>query len=146
MIPNLTPILITLGVMGWFDFPLDGFTLLIGSVAIGLAVDDTIHFMHNFRRYYDRMGDAREAVHETLQTTGQALLFTTLVLCTGFFIFMLGSMRSTFNFGFLTGFALAIALLANVTLAPALMTLVTRRSERRSRREPGLDRTRKSVP
>ncbi|MDB4433179.1 efflux RND transporter permease subunit [bacterium] len=132
MIPNLTPILITLGVMGWFDFPLDGFTLLIGSVAIGLAVDDTIHFMHNFRRNYDRGGSAREAVLETLQTTGQALLFTTLVLCTGFFIFMLGTMRSVFAFGFLTGLALALAFLADVALASALVTLVARRGRRRA--------------
>jgi predicted RND superfamily exporter protein len=128
MIPSLSPILITLGVMGWFDFPLDGFTLLIGSVAIGLAVDDTIHFTHNFRRYHERAGDARQAIRETLQTTGQALLFTTLVLCASFFIFMLGTMRSTSNFGFLTGFALAVAFLANVTLGPALMTLITSRS------------------
>ena len=132
MIPNLTPILITLGVMGWFDFPLDGFTLLIGSVAIGLAVDDTIHFMHNFRRYYGRAADEREAVLESLQTTGQALLFTTLVLSTGFFIFMLGTMRSVFAFGFLTGLALALAFLADVALASALVTLVARLGRRRA--------------
>ncbi len=126
MIPNLTPILMTLAVMGWFGFPLDGFTLLIGSVALGLAVDDTIHFMHNFRRYYDRTGDAAEAVRLTLATTGQAMFVTTLVLCAGFFVFMLGRMNSTVNFGFLTGFALALAFVADVLLAPALMVLVTR--------------------
>ncbi|MCP3898258.1 MAG: Fis family transcriptional regulator, partial [Desulfobacteraceae bacterium] len=51
MIPNIYPIIIMLGIMGWFDFPMDLFTMLVGSIAIGLAVDDTIHFMHNFRRY-----------------------------------------------------------------------------------------------
>ena len=132
MIPNLTPVVIILGVMGWFDFPLDTFTLLIGSIVIGLAVDDTIHFMHNFRRYYERTGNAREAVHRTLETTGQALLFTTLVLCTGFIVFMFGDMQSTANFGFLTSFALAVAFLADVALAPALMLLVTGRTERRA--------------
>jgi predicted RND superfamily exporter protein len=137
MIPNLSPILITLGVMGWFDLPMDGFTLLIGSIAIGLAVDDTIHFTHNFRRYYERTGDAREAIRETMQTTGQALLFTSLVLCTGFFVFMFGTMRNTFNFGFLTGFALALAFVANVTLAPSLMTLITRNDRRRETVERG---------
>ena len=136
MIPNLAPILITLGVMGWFDFPLDMFTLLIGSIAIGLAVDDTIHFMHNFRRYYERMGDAREAVHETLRTTGQALLFTTLVLCSGFSVFVFGDMRSTFNFGFLASLALAMAFLADVTLAPALIMVFTARERRRAAQEP----------
>jgi hypothetical protein len=127
MIPNLSPILITLGMMGAFAFPLDGFTLLIGSVAIGLAVDDTIHFLHGFQRYYDRSGDAIGAIRETLQSTGQALLFTTLVLCAGFFLFTLGTMQSTQNFGFLTGFALIVAFLADVTLVPAIIGLLTRR-------------------
>ncbi len=136
MIPNLAPILITLGVMGWFDFPLDTFTLQVGSIAIGLAVDDTIHFMHNFRRYYERTGDAREAVHETLRTTGQALLFTTLVLCSGFLVMVFGDMRSTFNFGFLASFALAMAFLADVTLAPALIMVFTGREQRRAAQEP----------
>jgi predicted RND superfamily exporter protein len=127
MIPNLSPILITLGMMGAFAFPLDGFTLLIGSIAIGLAVDDTIHFLHNFQRYYDRSGDAIGAIRQTLQTTGQAMLLTTLVLCAGFFLFTLGTMQSTQNFGFLTGFALVVAFLADVTLVPAIIGLLTRR-------------------
>jgi predicted RND superfamily exporter protein len=126
MIPNLAPILVTLGVMGWFEIPLDAFTLLIGSIAIGLAVDDTIHFMHNFRRYYERSGDIRGSVRETLASTGQALLFTSLVLSTGFFLYMLASMRILFFFGLLTGFTIIVAFLADVLLAPALMALVMR--------------------
>jgi predicted RND superfamily exporter protein len=126
MVPNLAPILITLGVMGWFEIPLDAFTLLIGSIAIGLAVDDTIHFMHNFRRYYQRSGDLRGSVRETLASTGQALLFTSLVLSTGFFLYMLASMRVLFYFGLLTGFTIIVAFLADVILAPALMALAVR--------------------
>jgi predicted RND superfamily exporter protein len=126
MVPNLTPILITLGVMGWFEIPLDAFTLLIGSIAIGLAVDDTIHFMHNFRRYYERSGDIRGSVRETLASTGQALLFTSLILSTGFFLYMLASMRVMFYFGLLTGFTIIVAFLADVILAPALMALAVR--------------------
>jgi predicted RND superfamily exporter protein len=129
MAQNLAPILITLGVMGWFHFPLDGFTLLIGSIAIGLAVDDTIHFMHNFRRSHDRGNDVRAAVRETLETTGQALLFTTLVLCSGFIVFIAGDMQSTVSFGFLTSLALAVAFIADITLAPALVMLFSRRDE-----------------
>ena len=132
MIPNVAPIVITLAVMAWFDLPLDAFTLLIGSIAIGLAVDDTIHFMHNFRRYYERYDDAPRAIEETLATTGQAMFVTTLVLCTGFFIFMFATMVSVNLFGFLTGFALLIAFLADVSLAPALMMLVTRRGALRT--------------
>ncbi|MCI5120583.1 MAG: hypothetical protein D3908_05215 [Candidatus Electrothrix sp. AUS4] len=126
MIPNLFPIFLTLGVMGWFHVPLDLFTMLVGSISIGLAVDDTIHFMHNFRRYFDHTGDAKLAVMETLHSTGRAMLITSCVLSLGFFIFMFASMNNLFNFGWLTGFTIVTALLADYFIAPALMVLVNR--------------------
>jgi len=126
MIPNLAPIILTLGLMGWTGIPLDAFTLLVGSIAIGLAVDDTIHFMHHFRRYFEVSGDAGLAIHDTLHSTGQALLYTSLVLSAGFFIYMFASMDNLFYFGFLTGLTIIVAFLADVVLAPALITLVTR--------------------
>jgi predicted RND superfamily exporter protein len=126
MIPNLTPIVIMLGIMGIFSFPMDVFAMMVGSIAIGLAVDDTIHFMHNFRRYYEQKGDPVWAVHETLQTTGRAMLVTTVVLSIGFFIFMFASMQNIFNFGVLTGVTIIMALLADYFLAPALMVIVNK--------------------
>ncbi len=129
MVINFSPILVTMGlIMGFADIPLDVFTLLIGGIALGLAVDDTIHFFHNFRRYYGASGDVREAVRETLLTSGRAMLFTTLVLVTGFWMFMLATMNNVFNFGMLTGLTLIFALLADFLLAPAIMVLVTRTS------------------
>jgi predicted RND superfamily exporter protein len=130
IIPNLTPILLTLGVMGWAGLGLDTFTMMIGSIAIGLAVDDTIHFMHNFRRYYARSGDAAEAVRETLASTGQAMLFTSLVLSTGFSIYAFADMTVLHNFGLLTAFTIVTAFLADVILSPALMVLAARRASR----------------
>ncbi|MBW1804639.1 MAG: MMPL family transporter, partial [Deltaproteobacteria bacterium] len=124
MIPNLLPVVLTLGVIGWLDFPLDMFTMLIGSIAIGLAVDDTVHFMHNFRRYHYETGDVKEAVRRTLTTAGRAMLVTSIVLSLGFFIFMLASMKNLFYFGLLTGITIITALLADFLLAPALMMLV----------------------
>ncbi len=123
MLPNLAPIIMTLGLMGWTGIYLDAFTLLIGSIAIGLAVDDTIHFMHNFERYYGRSGDVRRAVADTLRTTGQALLMTSIVLSAGFFIYMAADLENFFNFGMLTGFTILVAFLADVMLAPALVAL-----------------------
>jgi predicted RND superfamily exporter protein len=123
MVPNLAPIVLTLGIMGWFGLPMDMFTMLVGSIAIGLAVDDTIHFMHNFRRYFAETGDVREAVHRTLQGTGRAMLVTSCVLSLGFFIFMLSSMNNLFRFGLLTGLTIVFALLADYFIAPALMAL-----------------------
>lgn len=142
MIPNLTPVVIVLGIMGWLGVPLDAFTLLIGSIAIGLAVDDTIHFMHNFRRYYERSGEVIVAVRETLASTGQALLFTSLVLSTGFFIFTLASLNNLFFFGLLTGMAILLAFLADLILAPALMALVVGRRAGSSARECAPEETR----
>lgn len=121
MIPNLTPIILTLGLMGWMGMPLDLFTMLIGSIAIGLAVDDTIHFMHNYRRYHHDTGDVKEAVRKTLLSTGRAMFVTTIVLSTGFFLYMGADMSNLRNFGLLTGFTIIMALLADFFLAPALM-------------------------
>jgi len=124
MIPNLMPIIITLGFMGWANIQLDMFTLLIGSIAIGLAVDDTIHFFHNFRKYYEITGNRKKAIEETLLTAGRAMLVTTLVLASGFWVFMAATLNNLFLFGLLTGMTLVTAFLADVLLAPALLTII----------------------
>jgi len=127
MIPNLTPIIIGLSLMYIYQIPLDMFTLLIGSIAIGLAVDDTIHFLHNFKRYYLESGDAVSAVENTFFTTGKAMVITTIVLSLGFFSYIFGEMQSVQNFGFLTGSVIILALLADLFLAPALMVLIAKK-------------------
>jgi predicted RND superfamily exporter protein len=136
MVPNLAPIVLTLGLMGWLGIPLDMTTTLIGGIIIGLAVDDTIHFMHRFNRYYEQSGDPRQAVRETLETTGTAMLFTSVVLAAGFLVFLLAYMQNIVGFGLLCAFATATAFLADITLAPALMVLVTR-SDRQTRAAAG---------
>jgi predicted RND superfamily exporter protein len=127
MIPNLAPILLMLGVIGATPISMDLFTMMVASIAIGLAVDDTIHFMHNFRRYYEQSGDPEQAVHQTLQTTGRAMLVTTVVLASGFFIFVFATMNNLFNFGVLTAFTVLMALAADYFIAPALMVVVHRK-------------------
>jgi len=126
MIPNLAPIILGLLLMVIMDIPLDMFTLLIGSIAIGLAVDDTIHFMHNFRRYYLEHGDAAKAIEQTFFTAGKALVITTVVLALGFFAYIFANMISVQNFGLLTGSIIVLALLSDLLLAPALMMVVTK--------------------
>lgn len=125
MIPNLAPIGITLGLMGWIGLPMNMFTMLIGSIAIGIAVDDTVHFVYNYRKYFNKYGNNEDAVRHTLQTAGRAMFTTTVVLSLGFFIFMFASMSNLFFFGLLTGIALILALAADFLLAPALMTLAS---------------------
>jgi len=127
MIPNLTPILLGLLIMVIKPIPLDMFTLLIGSIAIGLAVDDTIHFMHNFRRYYLESKDYAKAIEQTFFTTGKAMVITTIVLSLGFFAYMMANMIAVQNFGLLTGTVIIFALLADLLLAPALMIVAAKR-------------------
>jgi predicted RND superfamily exporter protein len=125
MIPNFLPILTTMGIMGLLNIPLDINSLMIGSIAIGIVVDDTVHFIYNFQKYYERTSNPYEAVQETLLGTGRALLITSLVLCTGFFILMFASLNHLVNFGFFTGITILIALAADFFLMPAIMVLMS---------------------
>ncbi|MDQ7043985.1 MAG: efflux RND transporter permease subunit, partial [Sulfurimonas sp.] len=125
MIPNLTPIMFGIAFMVVFDLPLDMFTILIGAIAIGMVVDDTIHYMHNFQRYYSLHGDVDEAIRLTLHSTGRAIFITSIVLSSGFLVFMFASMTNLFNFGLITGVTVLVAMFTNLTLTGALMKLVT---------------------
>ncbi|NRB43097.1 MAG: MMPL family transporter, partial [Pseudomonadales bacterium] len=123
MIPNLLPIIIVLAFMTLMDIPLDVFTILIGSIALGLCVDDTVHFMHGFQVAYKHHGNAQRAIEETLTSTGKALLITSVVLFFGFLTFTLSDLKNMDNFGMLTALCIVFALLADFILAPALMML-----------------------
>jgi len=128
MVPNLLPLMIVLGIMGWLRIPLDISTVLIGSIAIGLVVDDTIHFMHNFRRYFEHHGTVREAVTRTLDTAGRAILITSIVLAGGFYSCMISDLRSSVIYGGLIGTTVLLALVADYFVTPALMAVVFRRA------------------
>ncbi len=132
MVPNLIPIVSVLAVMGWLGLAIDTTTMLIGAMVIGIAVDDTIHFMHKFHRYFEQTGDLEGAVQETLRTTGSALLFTSLVLTAGFSIFGLSEMTNIRIFGLLSAFAALVAFLADLLIAPALLSVVEGHRSRRA--------------
>ncbi|AGF77451.1 putative RND superfamily exporter [Desulfocapsa sulfexigens DSM 10523] len=121
--PNILPIATILGVMGWTGIPLDIYTMLSGSIAIGLIVDDTIHFMYNFRRYQKRGMGTDQAVRSSLLTTGRAILITSVILASGAFICTLSEMNNLFNFGLLTGITILLAMAADFLLAPAILTV-----------------------
>jgi predicted RND superfamily exporter protein len=123
MIPNLLPIAIALGVMGYLDIPLNTYNLIGGSILIGVAVDDTIHFFHNFRQYYLKSGDINFAVSETLRSAGRALMATTLILVASFLMRLFSDLKVVADFGLVLGIALLVAFLADVLLAPALLRL-----------------------
>ena len=132
MVPNLAPVFVTLGVMGVLGISLDASTIMIGSMIIGLAVDDTIHFLHRFRREFEATGNTREAVRATMVTTGSALFFTSLVLGTGFATMgLMGNLTNTIHFGYLSAFGIIVAFAADALLTPALIALTARLSELR---------------
>lgn len=126
MIPNMLPIFLTMGYMGWAGITLNFATILLGGIAIGIAVDDTIHFVHNWRHYYVTHRNAELAVRETMQTTGRAMFLTTAVLATSFFVYTLSKMKNMDFFGSLNGMAIILALLADLLLSPALVVLMAR--------------------
>ncbi len=127
MATNLLPIILVMGLIGLLDINLDITTLFIGSIAIGLVVDDTIHFMYNFRKYYDISSDADTAIRETMLGTGRALFITSIVLSTNFLCLVLASLDHIARFGIFTGITIIFALLADFLLASAILTIIYKR-------------------
>jgi len=123
MIPNLIPIAITLGVMGYLGINLDVATIMIASVAIGISVDDTIHFLYRFKSEFKKDGDHYLAIQRTLAGVGRALIFTTVVATCGFLIFCLSSFTPIQYFGLLTGISMISALAANLFIIPSCILL-----------------------
>lgn len=124
MVANVAPIIGVLGLMGIRHIPLDLSTILIGSLVLGLVVDDTIHFLHHFRRAYDQCHDVEQAVRLTLFSTGRAMVITSCVLAGGFFIYTFAYLESNVRYGLLSGCAVVFALAADFYLVPALLRVV----------------------
>ncbi len=133
MFPNLTPIMIGIAFMVVFDMPLDMFTILIGAIAIGMVVDDTIHFMHNFSRYYSQTNNVDEAILLTINSTGRAIFITSIVLSSGFLVFMFASMTNLYNFGLITGVVVLMAMASDLILVGAMMKLIIKPQKNESR-------------
>ena len=125
MFPNFLPIMFGIGLMGYLSFRLDMSTILCGSLAIGLVVDDTIHFMHTYQRYFQQSGSVSYSVEQTLLTTGRALLVTTLVLTAGFLVYLMAFMKNVQTVGAVCAFIIVIAFLADIMLVPAIMKIIT---------------------
>jgi predicted RND superfamily exporter protein len=126
MSANLLPIFMIMGIMGATGVDLDMSTVMIGSIAIGIVVDDTVHFLYNFNKYYRITGDVAKAVSETMLGTGRALLMTSVILSSGFFILLVSSLSLLKVFGVLTGITIILALLADFLLVPALIRLAVK--------------------
>lgn len=123
MIPNVFPVLIAIGFMGYAGIYLSMSVVTFGAIIIGIAVDDTIHFFMRYRREFRRTGTYEGALKGTIITVGRPILFTSITLAAGFSIFGLSDISNIGDFGLMAGFAIIWALLADLFLAPAIMLL-----------------------
>lgn len=123
MVPNIIPIFLTFGIMGWLGIYLDIGTILIASVSIGLAVDDTIHFISRFRYNFDKYGQYEKALDETIYTIGAPLTITSIVLFAGFLVLMISTFKPIVYFGLLTSITMMSALIGDLFILPALIKI-----------------------
>jgi len=121
IIPNVVSAVIVLGLIGWLAIPLDLMTITIAAITVGIAVDDTIHYIHRFTDEFATDSDYWATVHRCHSTIGRAMYYTSVTIILGFSILALSQFIPTINFGLLTGTAMLVALLANMTLLPVLI-------------------------
>ncbi len=121
LVPNLLAAAIVLAAMGFLAIPLDMMTITIAAIIIGIGVDDAIHYLHRFRQELLRDPDVGLAVQNSHRSVGQAILYTSITVMCGFSVLVFSNFVPTVYFGFLTALAMVLALLANLSLLPALL-------------------------
>ena len=122
LVPNLLPLLLTAGIMGYFGVPLKPSTILVFSIAFGISVDDTIHFLAKYRQELKANNwRIRKSVFNALRETGVSMFYTSIVLFFGFSVFMISSFGGTVALGGLVSLTLVFAMLSNLILLPVLL-------------------------
>lgn len=122
LIPNVIPLVVTAGVMGWVGVPLKPSTVLVFSVALGIAIDVTIRFLVNFKQELPRHDfDISATVKQTIHETGLSIIYTSAILFAGFMIFSFSGFGGTKALGWLTSLTLVVAMITNLTILPALL-------------------------
>lgn len=122
LIPNIIPLVMTAGVMGWAGIPLKPSTVLVFSVALGIAIDVTIRFLVNYKQELPlKKSNVRETVMQTIRQTGISIIYTSLVLIAGFIIFIFSGFGGTQALGWLTSLTLFTATVTNLVLLPVLL-------------------------
>jgi predicted RND superfamily exporter protein len=119
--PNLLSIGVVLGFMGWMRIPLDMMTITIAAISVGIAVDDTIHYIHRFIQEFTVDRNYLKAMHRCHASIGYAMYYTSVTIIIGFSILALSNFIPSIYFGLLTGLAMLIALMAALTLLPQLL-------------------------
>lgn len=137
LIPNLLPLIITAGVMGFAGVPLKPSTILVFSIAFGIAVDDTIHFLSRYRLELKNLEwEIGKSVSEAIRHVGISMLHTSIVLFFGFFIFVFSDFGGTVALGLLVSLTLVVAMVTNLLLLPSLLMSLERYITTRAFAEP----------
>ncbi len=121
MIPNMVPVSLNFAVMGLFGIPLSSATSLIASIALGIAVDDTIHFLAKYNTEFKKDWNKERAIRATMLTVGQPIIFTSLTLGLSFTVMMLSGFQPTVLFGVLMVITMSTALVGDLVVLPALL-------------------------
>ena len=121
IIPNLLSALLVLGIMGIINLPLDMMTITIAAITVGIAVDNSIHYIYRFKEEFQCVETYEDTVKICHSSIGRAIFFTGITVIFGFSILILSNFIPTIIFGTLTGFAMLVALLLVLTLLPRLL-------------------------
>tara|TARA_R110002072_G_scaffold266303_1_gene425162 strand:+ start:5189 stop:7834 length:2646 start_codon:yes stop_codon:yes gene_type:complete len=140
LVPNFIPLLFTAGVMGWFGIPLKPSTLLVFSIAFGISVDDTIHYLAKYRQELkSKQWDLKECVIMAIREAGLGMFYTSIVLFCGFSMFSFSQFGGTQALGLLVSLTLLVAMITNLVILPTLLLSLERRLTTKSFEEPYFD-------
>ena len=121
IIPNIIPVVLVLGLLGGLGIPLDIMTITIAAITVGIAVDDTIHYVHRYHTEWLKDGDYLAAMYRAHNSIGRAMYYTSITITIGFMAMVLSNFMPTIYFGLFTAFAMISALLTNITVLPVLL-------------------------
>ncbi len=137
LIPNLIPLVITAGLMGWLNITIKPSTVLVFSVALGIVIDVTIRFLVNFKQELPHYNfQVKQTIVQTIRYTGVSIIYTSLVLIAGFVIFCFSNFGGTQVLGWLTSFTLVMGTLTNLILLPVLLISVAKKDQKKQEVNP----------
>ncbi len=136
-IPSIVPLVITAGVMGYFGIPLKPSTILIFSIAFGIASDGTIYFLTKYKDEINQGKSISEAVSETIKQTGISMFYTAIILFFGFGIYVMSGFKGTVFLGLLVSLTLLVGMISNLMLLPSFLMTLDKRQTRRMQEKNG---------
>lgn len=140
MVPNFIPLLFTAGIMGWFGIPLKPSTLLVFSIAFGISVDDTIHYLAKYRlELKSKKWDLKQCIIMAIREAGLGMFYTSIILFSGFIMFTFSQFGGTQALGLLISLTLLVAMITNLVLLPSLLLSLERTITTKSFEEPFFD-------